>query len=97
MIRIVKMTFHEEKIPAFLQKFEQIKHKIRGFEGVEHLSLLRDKHHTNVFFTYSIWRSEADLENYRNSDFFKSFWIELKPYFADKTLAWSTDAVETLA
>lgn len=96
MIRIVKMTFQAEKVPAFLEKFNANKQHIRHFEGVEHLSLLKDKKQVNVFFTYSHWQSEAHLENYRKSAFFKQFWSELKPYFAAKAEAWSVDAIEIL-
>lgn len=96
MIRIVKMTFHPEKVAAFLEKFDDNKQTIRNFEGVEHLSLLKDKKQSNIFFTYSHWQSEAHLENYRKSDFFKEFWSELKPYFIARTEAWSVDAIEIL-
>lgn len=96
MIRVVKMTFLPEKVPTFLEKFKANKQTIRNFDGVEHLSLLQDKKNANQFFTYSRWESEAHLENYRNSPFFKAFWSELKPFFAAKAEAWSVDAIETL-
>ncbi len=96
MIRIVKMTFHPEKVTAFLEKFDENKQTIRNFEGVEHLSLLKDKKQANIFFTYSHWQSETHLENYRNSAFFKKFWSELKPYFIARAEAWSVDTIEIL-
>ena len=48
MIRIVKMTFDPAKVDEFLNNFNQVKDKIRGFEGVEHLELLNDKNHSNI-------------------------------------------------
>jgi hypothetical protein len=36
-VRIVKLTFQEDKIDAFLSNFEEIKHQIRNFEGNEFL------------------------------------------------------------
>ena len=71
-VRIVKMSFEPSKIDGFLEFFETKKQLIRGFEGCELLELYRDKTNTNIFFTYSYWNTEADLENYRNSDLFKS-------------------------
>lgn len=72
-IRIVKMGFHPDKTEAFLQNFELNKHSIRGFEGCMFLELYRDKDNTNQFFTYSYWKDENSLENYRNSELFKKY------------------------
>ena len=95
-VRIVKMGFEPSKIDEFLSDFEAVKHKIRDFEGCEFLELYRDKHNTNQFFTYSYWNSEADLEQYRHSDLFKSVWAKTKPLFNTKPEAWSVDKVVTL-
>ncbi len=97
MIRIVKMTFQPDKVNEFLNNFNANKELIRNFNGVEHLELLRDKNNPNIFFTYSIWHSEQQLENYRNSDLFKSVWAKTKPLFSDKAEAWSVDSIEKLA
>lgn len=95
-IRIVKMEFQPEKIETFLQNFELVKEKIRFFPGCYHLELYQDKNDTNIFFTYSKWNGEADLENYRNSDLFKSVWSETKPMFTKKAAAWSVDVLVSL-
>ena len=79
-VRIVKMSFHEEKIPDFLENFETIKHKIRNAEGNRFLELYQDKNNKEIFFTYSYWETEADLENYRNSELFDSVWTFTKNY-----------------
>ena len=71
-VRIVKMSFTEEHIETFLHNFHENKEDIRNFEGCRFLELYRDKTNTNVFFTYSYWNTEVDLENYRHSDLFKS-------------------------
>jgi len=39
LIRIVRMTFQEEKVAAFLENFESNKKKIRSFPGCRHLEL----------------------------------------------------------
>ena len=95
-VRIVKMSFDEKHIETFLNNFHANKNAIRGFEGCNFLELYRDKHNTNVFFTYSYWKSEADLENYRYSDLFKSVWSKTKPLFNAKPKAWSVDKLVSL-
>ena len=95
-VRIVKMSFDPNHIDQFLNNFKLNKSKIRAFRGCEFLELYRDKHNTNVFFTYSYWQSEADLENYRHSELFKTVWSKTKPLFNAKPEAWSVDKVATL-
>lgn len=94
--RIVKMTFEESHVPTFLDSFEQVKHKIRHFEGCTFLELYRDKKDPSVFFTYSRWNTEEDLENYRNSPLFKTVWGTTKPMFRQKAEAWSVDTLVQL-
>ena len=96
MIRIVKMTFHPEKVNTFLENFHHYKQQIRNFKGVQYLELLNDNASPNIFFTYSIWESEEDLEKYRHSDLFKEVWAKTKPLFIAKTEAWSADKVTHL-
>lgn len=96
MIRIVKLTLQEVRVAEFLANFEQQKEHIRAFEGLEYLELLNDKNNSNIYFTYSVWKSEQDLENYRKSDLFKGIWAVTKPMFASKAEAWSTESIEKL-
>ncbi|QXP59215.1 putative quinol monooxygenase [Olleya sp. HaHaR_3_96] len=95
-VRIVKLSFAEENIATFLANFETIKYKIRNFEGNQLLELYQDKHNSNVFFTYSYWDTESDLENYRNSELFKGIWAKTKPLFNAKPEAWSVDKLASL-
>ncbi len=95
-IRIVKMSFHEEKIPLFLDNFHSVKNDIRNFPGNNFLELYQDKNNPSIFFTYSVWNEENDLETYRNSDLFKSVWAYTKAFFNDKPQAWSVDKLESL-
>lgn len=89
--RIVKMDFKAEKVEEFLANFQANKTKIRNFDGCTHLELLRDKHNSSRFFTYSYWEDEAALENYRNSELFKGVWAKTKVLFAEKPEAWSVE------
>jgi len=95
-IRIVKMSFAEENIPAFLENFEIIKDKIRNAPGNRLLELYQDKNNKCIFFTYSYWETEEDLENYRNSELFNTVWAFTKKLFNNKPEAWSVEKVVSL-
>ena len=95
-VRIVKMGFSEEHIETFIKNFDANKTKIRGFKGCQFLELYRDKNNSNIFFTYSYWDTESDLEAYRKSDLFKNVWSKTKPLFNAKPEAWSVDKVASL-
>jgi heme-degrading monooxygenase HmoA len=95
-VRIVKMRFHEDKIEAFLNNFEEVKHHIRNFEGNRFLELYQDKNDKRIFFTYSYWENEAALEMYRNSILFNEVWSYTKTLFSDKPEAWSVTEIEKL-
>jgi len=95
-VRIVKMSFDELHIETFLENFHLNKEHIRNFKGCCLLELYRDKTNSNIFFTYSYWNSEADLEVYRHSELFKNVWCKTKPLFNAKPEAWSVDKVESL-
>ncbi|MCR9154514.1 MAG: antibiotic biosynthesis monooxygenase [Bacteroidetes bacterium] len=96
IVRIVKMTFREEEVPEFLANFHEHKARIRAFSGCERLLLLKDLNKPNIYFTYSWWHSEEDLERYRHSSLFKGVWAFTKALFAEKAEAWSTEEIEAL-
>lgn len=96
LVRIVKMGFKEEHIPAFLENFELNKTKIRNAEGNRFLELYQDKTNKSIFFTYSYWETEADLENYRQSELFFEIWNFTKKLFNSKPEAWSVDKLVSL-
>ncbi len=95
-VRIVKMSFHEKHIPAFLENFESNKEKIRNSPGNRLLELYQDKNDKNIFFTYSYWETENDLENYRKSELFGEVWKFTKALFNAKPEAWSVDKLVSL-
>lgn len=94
--RIVKMEFHRENVASFLANFETVKEKIRHFPGCLFLELYRDKDNNSIFFTYSRWKDEKDLENYRNSELFQEVWGVTKPLFSNRAEAWSVDTLVSL-
>ncbi len=96
IVRIVKMTFREEVVPDFLENFHKHKSQIRAFPGCERLLLLNDVNDPRVYFTYSWWQGEENLEEYRHSDLFKGVWAFTKTLFDAKPEAWSTQEIEAL-
>lgn len=94
--RIVKMSFHPDKIDEFLSLFETVKEKIRNSEGCHHLELLQDQANPSIIFTYSFWLEERYLEQYRYSDLFESTWAKTKKLFNGKPEAWSTRMISTV-
>jgi heme-degrading monooxygenase HmoA len=96
IIRIVRMTFQEDKIEDFLEIFNRSKQYIRAFDGCQHLELLRDKNTPNILMTYSYWNSEKHLNIYRDSELFKSTWAATKVLFADKPVAFSSERIESV-
>lgn len=91
MIRIVKMTFAPEKVNEFLEIFNSSKHLIRAMHGCNRLELLNDINSPNIFFTYSYWNSENDLNTYRTSELFACVWGQTKILFSAKAEAWSVE------
>nr|WP_293845829.1 antibiotic biosynthesis monooxygenase family protein [uncultured Arsenicibacter sp.] len=96
LIRIVRMTFQEDKMEAFMAIFGQSKEKIRSFPGCLHLELLCDLDKPNVRMTYSHWESAEALERYRQSELFRTTWAATKQLFADKPVAFSAGQLEVL-
>ncbi len=96
MIRIVKMTFEPESVQEFLKIFDESKSLIRHFKGCMQLELLQDASDKTIFFTYSVWESEAHLNAYRNSELFISVWNKTKLLFSSKAEAWSVNTLHTV-
>jgi len=90
-VRIVKMEFKKDKISEFQNNFNSVKNKIRNQPGNRLLELYQDKTNPNIFFTYSYWEKEDDLENYKKTDLFKEVWAKTKVLFNAKPQAWSVD------
>ncbi len=90
-VRIVKMEFQDDKTEEFLTNFRAVKDKIRAQKGNQLLELYQDKNQPNIFFTYSYWEKEADLENYKKTELFKTVWAKTKVLFSAKPQAWSVD------
>jgi len=96
IVRLVKMTFKQERVEDFLDMFERKKEFIRNFKGCNHLQLLEDQKETNVIYTYSIWDSDEALNGYRGSELFAETWKETKGYFKAKAEAMSLNELQNV-
>ena len=96
LVRIVKLTFKKENIASFETIFKNNKQKIRQADGCTFLELLQCEEDKIIFLPYSHWNSATDLENYKNSEFFKSVWQKTKLLFEAKPEAWSLTKKETI-
>ena len=83
------MEFRPEAVTDFLQLFKERQAQIQTFDGCHAVQLLQDLHNEAIFFTHSYWESEAHLEQYRQSAFFKDTWQRTRALFAEKAAAWS--------
>ena len=86
----------ERRELAFLDNFNVMKEHIRNAKGNQFLELYQDKNNKNIFFTYSYWKTEEDLNNYRKSALFDEVWSFTKKLFNDKPEAWSVDKLVSL-
>ncbi|REG90588.1 putative quinol monooxygenase [Algoriphagus antarcticus] len=94
LIRIVRMTFKPEAVEDFLENFHVNKKSIRNFPGCQHLELWQDENEKNIFLTHSHWESEEHLNQYRDSELFKSIWAFTKALFSEKPQAFSSRKLE---
>ncbi len=95
LIRVVRMTLQPDALQAFLAHFDAASPVIRRFPGCEHLELWQDVDAPNVITSYSHWTNLRALERYRQSDFFKSTWAEVRPLFASRAEAFSAARART--
>lgn len=89
IIRFVKLEIREEHIEDFKILTKHEKADILAFEGCSYLQVLQDQNNPSIFFTVSHWESESALNIYRESDFFRGNWNQVKQWFASKPQAWS--------
>ena len=65
IIRIVKLSFQEDKLADFLAHFENVKWEVASFPGCQGMRLLQDLKNPNRVMTDREGESEEALENYR--------------------------------
>lgn len=89
IIRFVKLEILSQHINDFKTLTANEKADILAFEGCSFLQILQDQNNPSIFFTVSHWKSESALNAYRESDFFRGNWKQVKEWFANKPEAWS--------
>ncbi|MFB9862434.1 putative quinol monooxygenase [Rufibacter immobilis] len=94
LIRVVRMTFKEEHVAAFLEIFKASREQIASFTGCRSVELLQDYHLPHVYSTYSLWDSDEALDNYRKSEFFGTVWKPTKALFSEPAQAFSFKPAE---
>lgn len=88
--RLVRLCFNDNYIEDFKELFENVSSEIKDQPGCNSANLLQDVNRPNIFFTKSLWDSEEQLNNYRDTEVFRSIWETIKPNFIEKPQAWST-------
>lgn len=89
LVRIVHLRIKPEETKRFLRLFNDHQLHISEFEGCLSLQLLQDEKDPGHVATLSHWRSGADLDRYRYSEFFKGLWSQVKPLFSSPAEATS--------
>lgn len=87
--RVVKMCFKTETLNSFYTLYDDVSPRIRAFPGCKEVKLLSCCEDPRILFTISIWDNLEALENYRQSELFKSTWLLTKALFEQKAKAWS--------
>jgi len=93
LTRVVKMNFRSEEVETFKAIFGEIREQIRHFDGCMYLELFQQHNRPELFFTYSVWKSETHLEAYRHSELFQTTWSRTRALFAEKAEAWTLDSL----
>jgi heme-degrading monooxygenase HmoA len=87
--RLVKLSLQQAKAAEFEILFYQTQPLIENFEGCQKTNLLKVEDAEDQYFTISYWDTKQHLENYRNSELFKSVWSKVKPLFSQRAAAWT--------
>ncbi|MCS6904203.1 MAG: antibiotic biosynthesis monooxygenase family protein [Bacteroidia bacterium] len=92
--RLVRMSFVPQRVNEFIEIFKQSREKIKNFPGCISLVLFQDLKDKNVMYTWSLWESEAALEEYKKSELFQVTWNKTKVLFNAPPAAYSLVVME---
>jgi hypothetical protein len=90
------MHFKAGYVDEFQAMFNEVKEGIRNQKGCELLELYQDKVDPQRFYTYSYWKDEEALNNYRKSALFQVVWPQTKAMFDQKPIAHSLEKIHSL-
>jgi quinol monooxygenase YgiN len=88
------MTIRIEEQAKFMALFESHRSAISEMPGCEDLQILSDACNSGIFFTLSQWKSQEYLDQYRNSEIFKTLWPQVKNLFHAPAEAWSVNPIK---
>lgn len=95
--RIVKLTLSKQTdLEAFRVIYDArnpMKNKVKGCRSVKIMKEINDE---NVYYTVSMWDSDADLEAYRSSAYFKETWPMVKAHLAVRAEAFTLKDITEL-
>jgi len=93
LVRLVSLKVKPGQADAFREFFATIFDRVASSPGCLHLRLVQDADGGDDFFTISQWISTDALEAYRQSDFFKRVWPQVKTFLREKPWAQSFQVV----
>jgi quinol monooxygenase YgiN len=93
LIRLVRMRFRPDAVDTFLALYERASPTIQRQPGCRSVQLVRQIDDPAAFATWSVWDDAAALDAYRTSDFFRSFWPEVKALFRGAAEAVSFETI----
>ena len=82
LVRIVRLTLRPDAVDAFMEIFREAAPRIRASSGCLSLELWQDARYPHIVSTHSRWESNAALQAYRDSPFFKATWKKTRTLFA---------------
>jgi len=89
LVRIVRMSFRENRVADFLDVYDEIATTIRSFSGCRHIELWKDADAPAAYTTYTLWTNNEALQTYRESSLFRETWAKIKPMFESPASAHS--------
>ncbi|MFT6815405.1 MAG: heme-degrading monooxygenase HmoA [Sphingobacteriales bacterium] len=91
--RVVKLEIKDSSRAEFEGIVAKYKPFIEKSKGCSKLDILQDVNNPTIYFTYSYWNTEEDLDEYRHGSLFKEVWALFKPHFNAKAEAWSLNQI----
>lgn len=89
IVRIVYLPIKPDGLETFGQLYSNVVQQIRNCPGCEFVQLVTDTLGQGDCYAISHWHSEAELEDYRHSPFFRSLWPQVKKLMRDQSWAQS--------
>ncbi|MGL1888751.1 MAG: antibiotic biosynthesis monooxygenase [Reichenbachiella sp.] len=91
IVRVVQLVLTDDKVKDLFHLLDQYQYQIRNAPGCLHLEILQDIDQPSKFITYSHWKSEQHLNEYRSSALFGVVWPAIKACLKEKPRAQSFD------